>query len=154
VGPRGVLLRFGRDAPHLGRAAGDLRDELPSRVVDGDQILYLWGSVLMQAGALPENRIVATVMSNLGFERAWRTISFLLFHVSGVFFMVDWLPSKMQEWILWVPMVHGVEMLRGGYYGPTVPTHYDFSYFAAFNAVLLLLGLLLVDRYKHSVVAE
>jgi capsular polysaccharide transport system permease protein len=51
-------------------------------------------------------------------------------------------------------MVHGVEMLRGGYYGPTVPTHYDLSYFATVNAVLLLLGLLLVDRYKHSVVAE
>jgi len=42
------------------------------RVVDGDQILYLWGSALRQAGQLPANRIVATVMSNLGFERAWR----------------------------------------------------------------------------------
>ncbi len=41
------------------------------RIVDGDQILYLWGSALKQAGALPGNRIVATVMSNLGFERAW-----------------------------------------------------------------------------------
>jgi len=41
------------------------------RVVDGDQILYLWGSSLRDAGALPDNRIVATVMSNLGFERAW-----------------------------------------------------------------------------------
>jgi len=89
-----------------------------------------------------------------GFDRAWRTISFLLFHVSGVFFMVDWLPSKVQEWILWVPMVHGVEMLRGGYYGPTVPTHYDLGYFVTFNAVLLLLGLFLVDRYKGSAVAQ
>jgi phosphoglucosamine mutase len=41
------------------------------RIVDGDQILYLWGTALRQAGALPDNRIVATVMSNLGFERAW-----------------------------------------------------------------------------------
>ena len=41
------------------------------RVVDGDQILYLWGSALREAGQLPANRIVATVMSNLGFERAW-----------------------------------------------------------------------------------
>jgi phosphoglucosamine mutase len=41
------------------------------RVVDGDQILYLWGSALREAGALPDNRLVATVMSNLGFERAW-----------------------------------------------------------------------------------
>jgi phosphoglucosamine mutase len=42
------------------------------RVVDGDQILYLWGQALMAEGALPDNRIVATVMSNLGFERAWQ----------------------------------------------------------------------------------
>jgi phosphoglucosamine mutase len=42
------------------------------RVVDGDQILYLWGSALHDAGDLPGDRIVATVMSNLGFERAWQ----------------------------------------------------------------------------------
>ena len=42
------------------------------RVVDGDQILYLWGSALRDSGLLPAGRIVATVMSNLGFERAWQ----------------------------------------------------------------------------------
>ena len=42
------------------------------RVVDGDQVLYLWGQQLMAQGRLPHNRIVATVMSNLGFERAWQ----------------------------------------------------------------------------------
>jgi phosphoglucosamine mutase len=42
------------------------------RVVDGDQVLYLWGQELMAQGRLPHNRIVATVMSNLGFERAWQ----------------------------------------------------------------------------------
>jgi phosphoglucosamine mutase len=41
------------------------------RIVDGDYILYLWGQTLRQAQQLPENTIVATVMSNLGFERAW-----------------------------------------------------------------------------------
>jgi phosphoglucosamine mutase len=42
------------------------------RIVDGDQVLYLWGGALLEAGELPGNRIVATVMSNLGFERAWQ----------------------------------------------------------------------------------
>jgi phosphoglucosamine mutase len=41
------------------------------RVVDGDYILYLWGQALRQHGQLPGDTIVATVMSNLGFERAW-----------------------------------------------------------------------------------
>jgi phosphoglucosamine mutase len=48
------------------------------RVVDGDQILYLWGSALRQSALLPANRIVATVMSNLGFERAWQQAGGLL----------------------------------------------------------------------------
>jgi phosphoglucosamine mutase len=41
------------------------------RTVDGDYILYLWGRMLQQVKQLPGNTIVATVMSNLGFERAW-----------------------------------------------------------------------------------
>ena len=41
------------------------------RTVDGDYILFLWGQELMQAQKLPENLIVSTVMSNLGFENAW-----------------------------------------------------------------------------------
>ncbi len=42
------------------------------RVIDGDHVLYLWGANLQDHGQLPENRLVATVMSNLGFERAWK----------------------------------------------------------------------------------
>ena len=42
------------------------------RVVDGDHILYLWGQQLRQAGQLPQDTLISTVMSNLGFERAWQ----------------------------------------------------------------------------------
>lgn len=42
------------------------------RTVDGDYILYLWGKALQQQQQLPHNLIVATVMSNLGFELAWQ----------------------------------------------------------------------------------
>ncbi|NET42482.1 phosphoglucosamine mutase [Okeania sp. SIO2B3] len=41
------------------------------RSIDGDYILYFWGQSLSQAGLLPNNLIVTTVMANLGFERAW-----------------------------------------------------------------------------------
>ncbi len=41
------------------------------RPVDGDYILYFWGQQLHATGQLPDQAIVATVMSNLGFERAW-----------------------------------------------------------------------------------
>ena len=42
------------------------------RVIDGDYILYLWGDRLRQQQQLPDDLIVATVMANLGFERAWQ----------------------------------------------------------------------------------
>ncbi len=44
------------------------------RVVDGDYILYFWGQQLRQAQQLPGDLIVATVMANLGFERAWEQL--------------------------------------------------------------------------------
>ncbi len=54
-----------------GDADRTLAVDRTGRVVDGDYILYLWGQHLKQSGQLPANLIVATVMSNLGFERAW-----------------------------------------------------------------------------------
>src|SRR5579875_1082530 len=40
------------------------------KVVDGDAVLYLAGTALKRAGKLPGNVVVATVMSNLGLEKA------------------------------------------------------------------------------------
>ena len=44
------------------------------RVVDGDYILYFWGQALKASNQLPDNLIIATVMANLGFERAWQEL--------------------------------------------------------------------------------
>jgi phosphoglucosamine mutase len=65
---RGAAMGFAFDGDADRMLAVDGR----GRVVDGDQILYLWGSSLRAAGELPDSRLVATVMSNLGFERAWQ----------------------------------------------------------------------------------
>jgi phosphoglucosamine mutase len=40
------------------------------RAVDGDQVMAILGTRLLAGGALPGNTVVATVMSNLGLERA------------------------------------------------------------------------------------
>ena len=42
------------------------------RVIDGDHVLYLWGKFLQEKNELPDQRLVATIMSNLGFEKAWQ----------------------------------------------------------------------------------
>lgn len=44
------------------------------RQVNGDYILYLWGSHLQAKQQLPDNLIISTVMANLGFEKAWQKL--------------------------------------------------------------------------------
>lgn len=44
------------------------------RIVDGDYILYFWGKLLKNKAKLPNDLLIATVMANLGFERAWEDI--------------------------------------------------------------------------------
>jgi len=77
-------------------------------------------------------------------DRIWHPTAYLLFPLSGAAYMVDWLPANAQKVVLLLPMVHGVEMLREGYFGHIVRTYYDTAYMAQVNLVLTLLGLLLV----------
>ena len=71
---KGAAMGFGFDGDADRMLAIDGR----GRVVDGDHVLFLWGSVLQEQGQLPDQRLVATVMSNLGFERAWQARGGLL----------------------------------------------------------------------------
>jgi ABC-type polysaccharide/polyol phosphate export permease len=74
-------------------------------------------------------------------EKFWHPSAYILFPLSGAAFMVDWLPKPAQEAILWLPMVHGVEILRDGYFGNAVRTHHDIAYMALCCLILTALGL-------------
>jgi capsular polysaccharide transport system permease protein len=84
-------------------------------------------------------------------ERLWHPAAYLLFPMSGAAFMVDWIPLKLQRAVLLLPMVHGVEMLRQGYFGDAVRGHYDVSYIASCSLVLMLAGLLVVREVGRRV---
>jgi capsular polysaccharide transport system permease protein len=74
-------------------------------------------------------------------EKLWHPASYVMFPLSGAAFMVDALPKQAQEAVLWLPMVHGVELLRDGYFGAAVRTHYSLSYLVTVCLVLTALGL-------------
>jgi capsular polysaccharide transport system permease protein len=78
----------------------------------------------------------------------------LLFPLAGAAFMVDWLPPRAQEVVLLLPMVHGLEMVREGYFGGVVRTHYDVGYMATWSLVLTLVGLFLTREASRRVEAE
>lgn len=86
----------------------------------------------------------ATAYSEL-VDRFWHPTSYIMFPLSGAAFMVDWLPPKAQEFVLLLPMVHGVEVIREGFFGNVVRSHHDLGYMASVNLVLTLFGLVLMQ---------
>ena len=84
-------------------------------------------------------------------HRLWHPVAYLLFPMSGAAFMVEWLPKKLQDAVLLLPMVHGVELLRHGYFGNVVRTHYDIGYMAECCLVMMLCGLLVVREASRRV---
>jgi capsular polysaccharide transport system permease protein len=109
----------------------------PLRVLFGWVLLAWFGTALALT-------IGAATAYNEVVEKLWHPASYLLFPLSGAAFMVDWLPPAMQKAVMLLPMVHGVEMLREGYFGNSVRTHYDAAYMSAACLVLTLCGMLLV----------
>lgn len=79
-------------------------------------------------------------------EKLWPPAAYVLFPLSGAAFMVDWLPVGFQQFVLLLPMVHGTEILREGYFGGVVPAHYDMAYMASWCLAFSLSGLYLVRQ--------
>jgi capsular polysaccharide transport system permease protein len=92
----------------------------------------------------------ATAFSNI-VERLWHPAAYILFPISGAAFMVEWLPTGIQKFVLLLPMVHGIEMLREGFFGDAVRAHYDIGYMATCCLVLSLAGLYLVREAGRRV---
>jgi ABC-type polysaccharide/polyol phosphate export permease len=87
-------------------------------------------------------------------EKLWHPMSYILFPLSGAAFLVDALPRAAQEAVLLLPMVHGVEYVREGYFGSQINAHYDLAYMALINVLLTLLGLARVRDLSRTVVPE
>lgn len=85
-------------------------------------------------------------------DRIWHPISYFLLVGSGTFYMVDWLPQAAQEWVLWVPMVHPIEMMRAAYWGSSARFHFDVGYILLVCLAMTLISLLsLADRRLKTI---
>jgi capsular polysaccharide transport system permease protein len=87
-------------------------------------------------------------------EKLWHPFQYLLFPLSGAAFLVDALPVQAQHFVLLLPMVHGVEMLREGWFGSRMVAHYSLGYMAICNSVLTLAGLAQVRRVSMTLELE
>ena len=117
------------------------------QVVGGWLMLAWFGfSVALLLGALSEQ--YDTV------EKLWHPAAYILFPLSGAAFMVDALPQEAQKFVLLLPMVHGVEFVREGFFGTKFVAHYDMSYMALCNCVLTIFGFSQERKLSRVLVPE
>ena len=111
-------------------------------------LLLVWfgAALALTVGALTERSELV--------EKIWHPLSYLLFPLSGAAFMVDWLSPTFQAVVLFLPMVHGVEIVREGYFGSAVHAHYDIVYMSVFCLCLTILGLSLSKEAGRRVQPE
>ncbi|MNN91541.1 hypothetical protein D3C81_2096690 [compost metagenome] len=84
-------------------------------------------------------------------ERVVPLLSYAMIPLSGVFFMVDWLPPSVREKYLWVPYPNAIEMIRAGVFGEFVPTHFNIFYAIGTAILLFLVGLLLIKNAESYI---
>lgn len=116
--------------------------ELPENVL---QVIIGW-ILLAWFGASLAIFLGASSEQTEVIEKIWHPASYLLFPLSGAAFLVDALPKAAQDFLLYIPMVHGVEFLREGYFGSAIRAHYDLFYMIGFNSVLSLFAM---ARARH-----
>lgn len=84
-------------------------------------------------------------------EKIWAPISYISVPLSGVFYMVYWLPPEIRDVIKYVPMVTGVELIRGGYFGPGIPVYFAWESAVLTSLVILGFGLLMLRQARDHV---
>jgi capsular polysaccharide transport system permease protein len=113
----------------------------PSHVIAAWALLWWLGSsVALIIAALSEGSEVA--------ERFVQPFQYLTVPLSGIFFMIDWLPERAQRIIAYNPIANCIEFFRDGFFGDTVQTFYDPGYIILVTLFLFLLGLVLLDWAK------
>ncbi len=113
-------------------------------------MLMAW--ILMALFALGLGMVICLIAFQFeAFCKLWGTLSFIMLPLSGAFFFVASLPHQAQEYLLWIPMVHGTEMFRQGYFGSSVLTLENPWFLLLCDLVLLFVGLALVAKFSKGV---
>jgi capsular polysaccharide transport system permease protein len=98
--------------------------------------------------------IAAATERSESLEKTISIVTYLALPFSGCFTMVDWLTPKFQKVVLYSPMVHASEMIRSGWFGTSVVTHYDYVYVTWTCSVLFLVGLSMTLRSRRYLVVQ
>jgi capsular polysaccharide transport system permease protein len=87
-------------------------------------------------------------------ERFVQPLMYVTLPLTGMFFMVSWLPDPMARIVVYSPMVNCFEMFRDGLLGHGVDAHWDAWYLTKCCLVLTALGVMAVNKARYHVRGE
>jgi capsular polysaccharide transport system permease protein len=126
---------------------------LMSPPADLGQVIFGWVLLILFGVSFGTLVGAASDLSEV-VERFWHVLAYILFPVSGAVTMANWIPEPLRSLVLLLPMVHGVELLRGGWFGELTPTHGSATYLLVSTIVIGTLALILVRAGGRRVTSE
>ena len=120
-----------------------------------DYLLLYWGWLLLAWNGMGFALMLAGIAMRYEImDKLVPLISYILIPISGAFYMVAWMPPAVQDFLMYIPFVHGIEMIRAGVFGEFVPTYYTPSYPLVVGTVMNILGLLTIAASRDRIEVE
>lgn len=113
----------------------------PLRVLQGLSLIVLFGFGVGLTNAVILRRFPS-------WQNIFRIITAPLFFLSAVFYSLESLPTQARDLLTWNPLVHGIEMVRDGYYSHYRATGLDGDYLFACGLGLVFVGMFAERFYR------
>ncbi|MDS1309447.1 ABC transporter permease [Marinobacter xiaoshiensis] len=118
------------------------------------QVLHAWLAVwVFGAGVAMIFSVIVTSLPEAG--KFIRMVMFPLYFLSGVMIPVQYFPHELQQYLIYNPMLHAIELLRTGIFEAYRPVSgISFLYLHYWVWGSLFLGLLLQLRFRQRLLAQ
>jgi len=84
-------------------------------------------------------------------EKFVQPVMYITLPLTGLFFMISWLPDRLGRIVAWSPLVNCFELFRDGMFGHLVDAQWDALYIIKCNVIMTAIGLLLVRKAQRYI---
>ncbi|WP_321338261.1 ABC transporter permease [uncultured Cohaesibacter sp.] len=106
-----------------------------------DMLIALVGLSLVAFGIGTINAVIGEFISS--WNKIYSMITRPLIWISGIFYSLESIPRNILNFLVWNPIIHGVEGFRAGYYQNYRVLYLDLIYLYEVGIVLVCIGLVL-----------
>jgi capsular polysaccharide transport system permease protein len=87
-------------------------------------------------------------------DKFWHPLTYFMFPFSGSAYLMQAAPTAIQPILMYVPMIHGVEWIREGFFGSHFTPMYSPLYLLAWNLVLTFFGLIELRNARKYIIPQ